>query len=66
MAKSRHPDVIALREYARRASLRAGNPYRARAYARAADSLAALSEPLEDLIAQRRLTEIPGIGDAIA
>jgi DNA polymerase (family 10) len=55
-----------LREYGRRLSLAGGNPYRARAYVRAADSLAALGEPLEDLIAEGRLTEILGIGDAIA
>jgi DNA polymerase/3'-5' exonuclease PolX len=46
-----------------RTSLRGGNPYRAKAYARAADSLAALVVPLDQIIA---LTEIPGIGDAIA
>jgi DNA polymerase (family X) len=55
-----------LREYSRRSALRGGNPYRARAYARAADSLAALAEPLEDLVADGRLQDIPGIGDAIA
>src|SRR6185437_5792944 len=55
-----------LREYGRRLSLAGGNPYRARAYMRAADSLAALGEPLEELIAGDRLTEIPGVGDAIA
>jgi len=37
-----------------------------RAYLRAADALATVSEPLEDLIAGGRLTEIPGVGDAIA
>jgi DNA polymerase (family 10) len=55
-----------LREYGRRLSLSGGNPYRARAYVRAADSLASLGEPLEELIAADRLTELPGIGDAIA
>jgi DNA polymerase (family X) len=55
-----------LREYGRRLSLAGGNPYRARAYMRAADSLAALGEPLEELIAGDRLTEIPGVGDTIA
>lgn len=33
---------------------------------RAADSLAALSQPLDRIIAERALTGIPGIGDAIA
>jgi DNA polymerase (family 10) len=46
-----------LREYAQRAALRGGNPYRAKAYSRAADSLAALSVPLHVLIAEDRLTE---------
>jgi DNA polymerase (family X) len=55
-----------LREYAKRTSLRGGNPYRAKAYSTAADSLAALSQPLDRFIAAGTLTEIPGIGDAIA
>ncbi|WP_439373955.1 helix-hairpin-helix domain-containing protein [Bradyrhizobium sp. DASA03120] len=55
-----------LREYAQRAALRGGNPYRAKAYARAADSLAALAVPLHVLVAEGRLTEIPGVGEAIA
>src|SRR3954466_482679 len=55
-----------LREYAQRAALRGGNPYRAKAYSRAADSLAALAIPLHVLIVEDRLTEIPGVGEAIA
>jgi DNA polymerase (family X) len=55
-----------LREFAGRSSLLGGNPYRAKAYARAADSLAALVVPLEQIVDAGRLTEIPGIGDAIA
>ncbi|MBW5440526.1 DNA polymerase/3'-5' exonuclease PolX [Bradyrhizobium canariense] len=55
-----------LREYAQRTALRGGNPYRAKAYSRAADSLATLAVPLDVLIAEDRLTEIPGVGDAIA
>ncbi|WP_407175121.1 PHP domain-containing protein [Bradyrhizobium sp. STM 3562] len=55
-----------LREYAQRTALRGGNPYRAKAYSRAADSLAALAEPLDKLIMDERLTEIPGVGEAIA
>jgi DNA polymerase (family X) len=54
-----------LREFGQR-SLRGGNPFRAKAYARAADNLLALSIPLENVVAQDRLQEIPGIGDAIA
>lgn len=52
MAKADAQTVVRLlREYARRTSLRGGNPYRAKAYARAADSLSALSQPLDRLIA---------------
>ena len=58
--------AMLLREYARRTSLRGGNPYRAKAYFRAADSLAALAVPLDVLIAEGRLTEIPGVGERIA
>jgi DNA polymerase (family 10) len=55
-----------LREFGRRVALRPGNPYRAKAYSRAADNLLALSVPLEEIIRQNRLREIPGIGEAIA
>jgi DNA polymerase (family 10) len=55
-----------LREYAQRSALRGGKPYRAKAYSRAADSLAALAVPIEGLIDEGRLTEIPGVGKAIA
>lgn len=55
-----------LREYAQRTSLRGGNPYRTKAFLRAADSLMALSLPLDRIIAAGALTKIPGIGDAIA
>jgi DNA polymerase (family 10) len=46
-----------LREYAQRTALRGGNPYRVKAYERAADSLTALAEPLHVLVAEDRLTE---------
>jgi DNA polymerase/3'-5' exonuclease PolX len=55
-----------LREYAQHTALRGGNPYRSKAYSRAADSLAVVAVPLDVLIAGDRLTEIPGVGDAIA
>src|SRR3954451_23235056 len=67
MAKADTQKVAGLlREYAPRTALRGGNPYRAKAYSRAADSLAALAIPLDLLIAEGRLTEIPGVGEAIA
>jgi DNA polymerase (family 10) len=55
-----------LREYAQRTALRGGNPYRSKAYSRAADSLSALAVPLDQMIEEERLTEIPGVGEAIA
>ena len=55
-----------LHEFGQRTAFRGGNPYRARAYTRAAENLLAVPEPLEALIAQNRLKEIPGVGSAIA
>jgi DNA polymerase (family 10) len=55
-----------LREFGQRTALRGGNPFRAKAYARAADNLLALTLPLDEIIAHERLREIPGIGEAIA
>ena len=55
-----------LREFGRRAMLYGGNPYRAKAYLRAADSVAMLTEPIGELIAKNKLLEIPGVGEAIA
>jgi DNA polymerase (family X) len=67
MPKADAPTVAnLLREYAQRTALRGGIPYRAKAYSRAADSLTALAEPLDKLIAEERLAEIPGVGEAIA
>src|SRR5215210_3250497 len=53
-------------EFGRRMELTGENPYRARAYSKAAESLRALTEPLEDLVAQGRLREISGVGEGIA
>ena len=56
-----------LRELGRRTALTGGDSYfRSRAYLRAADSLAALGEPLDRMIAQDRLRQVPGIGRTIA
>lgn len=67
MKRLETPEVFKLLiEYGRRAQLAGGNPYRARAYIRAAESLAAQTEPLDRLIAKKRLREISGIGEAIA
>src|SRR5687767_1862114 len=67
MPKADAPTVVRLlREYAQRAALRGGNPYRSRAYARAADALAALPGSLERYIQEDRLQEVPGVGNAIS
>jgi hypothetical protein len=55
-----------LTEYAHRTALRGGNPYRSKAYLKAADSPITLSQPLDRIIAAGTLTDIPGIGDALA
>ena len=55
-----------LREFGRRAMLYGGNPYRAKAYMRAAESVALLTEPIGELIAENKLQEMPGVGEAIA
>ena len=55
-----------LNEFGRRLTLCGGNPYRAKAYIRAAERVALLTEPIDTLIVQNRLQEIPGVGPAIA
>ena len=67
MTKPDAPAVAKLLvELGRRSALDGDNYYRSRAYLRAAESLAALGEPLERLIDEGRLREVPGIGEAIA
>jgi DNA polymerase (family 10) len=55
-----------LHEIGQRLILSGDNPYRARAYRRAAETLKSLLVPLEDVIAEDRLRELPGVGAAIA
>ena len=45
--------------------LKGENPFKTRAYANAARMLEGLSEPLERIIAENRLTELKGIGEAL-
>src|SRR5438874_11745424 len=45
--------------------LKGENPFKTRAYANAARALESLTEPLEKLIAENRLREVKGIGDAM-
>ncbi len=55
-----------LEEIGRRAAFEAGNPYKAKAYVRAAASLRRLVRPLDELIREGALETIPGVGAAIA
>ena len=67
MAKLDAPQVAdLLLEIGRRASLEAGNPYKAKAYIRAAESLRTLVIPLGEVVRRSQLRAIPGVGDAIA
>ncbi|PYM11142.1 MAG: DNA polymerase/3'-5' exonuclease PolX, partial [Verrucomicrobia bacterium] len=45
--------------------LKGENPFKTRAYANAARALESLAEPLEKLVAENRLGEIKGIGEAL-
>jgi DNA polymerase (family 10) len=45
--------------------LKGENPFRTRAYGNAARAIESLAEPLEKLIAEERLNEVKGIGEAI-
>src|SRR4051812_22806093 len=53
-------------ELGRRTALGGDNYFRAKAYQRAADQLSALVEPLDRVIAENRLRELPGVGETIA
>jgi DNA polymerase (family X) len=56
----------ALREIGLLLELQGGNPFKARAYERGARALEALGADLAPLVANGRLTELPGIGAALA
>src|SRR3954471_1680458 len=53
-------------EIGQRLALAGENPYKARAYSRAAESLRALTLPLDEVIGVGRLRELPGVGAALA
>jgi DNA polymerase (family 10) len=58
--------AAALREISLLLEVKGGNPYRARAYQRGAAAVEALAGDLGSLVAEERLTEVPGIGSALA
>jgi DNA polymerase (family 10) len=67
MAKLDASAVAALLiEIGRRLVLAGENPYKARAYSRAAQNLLTLTLPLGEVLAGGRLREIPGVGEALA
>jgi DNA polymerase (family X) len=55
-----------LEEIGRRAAFEDGNPYKAKAYVRAAANLRRLVRPLGELVSEGALQTIPGVGAAIA
>jgi DNA polymerase (family 10) len=58
--------VNALQEIGLRLRLNAGDPYRARAYGKAAQAIAEYDGDFAKLVEQKRLTEIKGIGQSLA
>jgi Helix-hairpin-helix domain len=60
MAALETPEIISLlREFGQQVALRGGNPYRGKAYARAAESLGTLTVPLAEVIRDGRLIMTP-------
>jgi DNA polymerase (family 10) len=55
-----------LKMFADLSEIKGENPFRLIAYRRAADTLSELDESVEQLVAEDRLTEVPGIGTGIA
>lgn len=58
--------VAALKEIAQLLKLESSDPYRTRAYAKAAQALAEFGGDLNEMINKKRLTEISGIGQSLA
>ena len=54
------------RDIAKILEIKGENVFRVRAYERAARNIEFLSEDIQDLINENRLTEIPGVGDDLA
>jgi len=65
-AADRFSVAAALREISLLLEVKGGNPYRARAYQRGAAAVEALAGDLGSLVAEERLTDVPGIGAALA
>lgn len=66
MAVDKTPVVKALQEMSAFLQIKGENSFKTRAYDIAAERIAGLTEDLADLVAQKRLTTLPGIGESIA
>jgi DNA polymerase (family 10) len=64
--QDKFPIGAALREIGRLLQVKGENPFKSRAYERAAQALQAFEGDLDALVTNRRLTEINGIGSGIA
>lgn len=63
----KNAEVIAmLEETADLMEIAGENPFKARAYRRAAEAVSALREPIEELVKTERLNTIEGVGESIA
>lgn len=63
----KNAEVIAmLEETADLMEIAGENPFKARAYRRAAEAISALREPIEELVKTERLNTIEGVGESIA
>jgi DNA polymerase (family 10) len=65
-APNRQTIAAALQETGLLLQLQGAEPFRANAYLKAARAVAGLSQNLETLVQQNRLTEIPGVGRGLA
>src|SRR5207247_8640023 len=63
---SRFEIVAALQEIGLLLRLKAGDPFRARAYAKAAQAIAEFDGDFPALVKEKRLTDIKGIGQSLA
>ncbi len=63
----KNPEISAIfRDIANILEIKGGNPFRIRAYEKAAQNIEGLSEDIENFIQEDRLREIPGIGQDLS
>lgn len=66
MGANKDQIVDVLQEIAILLDLKGENPFKSRAYTNAARAIDQLSDPIDKLVAENRLREVQGVGDAIA